>query len=227
MNPGDARPIETEIVLVGGGHSHVAVLRAFGMKPVPGVRLTLVARDAFTPYSGMMPGYIAGHYDHDQCYVDLGPLCQFAGARLIHAPATGLDPETRRLSVEGRPALRYDVLSLDIGSSTDIDDIPGALEHGLPIKPLDRFLVRLDAFEPNLVPGSPIVVAGGGAGGAELALALAHRLRHLRPQITLVTNTSSLLPAHAPAARFSMHKLLRRQGVTVKAGSAVASANLV
>ena len=223
MNPGDARPIETEIVLVDGGHSHVAVWRAFGMTPEPGVRLTLVARDAFTPYSGMMPGYIAGHYAHDQCYVDLGPLCQFAGARLIHAPATGLDPESRRLSVKGRPPLRYDVLSIDIGSSTDIDDIPGALEHGLPIKPLDRFLARLDAFEANLSAGSPIVVAGGGAGGAELALALAHRLRHLSPQVTLVTNTPTLLPTHAPAVRSSMQKLLSRQGVTVASGSGIAA----
>ncbi len=223
MQSGAARPVTTEIVLVGGGHAHVAVVRAFGMKPEPGVRLTLVARDAFTPYSGMMPGHVAGHYDHDACHIDLGPLCQFAGVRLIHAPAIGLDPEARRLSIEGRPPLRYDLISLDIGSTTHISEIPGADACGIPIKPLDRFLERLEALERGLAFGAPICVAGGGAGGAELALALKYRLRHLNPTVTLVTDTSTLLPTHAPAVRRAMQRLLQRQGVSVITRNALAA----
>ena len=102
----DPTPIQTEIVLVGGGHAHVAVLKMFGMKPEPGVRLTVIARDTFTPYSGMIPGYIAGHYAHEECHIDLGPLCRFAGARLIHAEASGIDPEAKRVFMPDRPPLR-------------------------------------------------------------------------------------------------------------------------
>src|ERR1700691_1833621 len=144
MQPGGptTTPIAQDLVLVGGGHAHVHVLKRFGMRPEPGVRVTLIARDTETPYSGMLPGYVAGHYRLDECHIDLMRLARFAGARLIHDEAIGLDHDRREVLCRALPRIRYDVVSLDIGITPRHDPIPGAAEHTVAVKPIDRFAER-------------------------------------------------------------------------------------
>ena len=119
-------PVLRDLVLVGGGHSHVGVLRAFGMKPEPGVRVTVVCTDVDTPYSGMLPGYIAGHYGFDDVHIDLGRLAAFAGARLIRDTVIGIDRDRRRVVLPDRPAVPYDLVSINTGSTPDTSRIRGA-----------------------------------------------------------------------------------------------------
>ncbi|WP_158047594.1 selenide, water dikinase SelD [Skermanella pratensis] len=224
MMPTDS--VHAELVLVGGGHSHVQVLRSFGMRPMPGVRVTLVTRDVETPYSGMLPGFIAGHYGHDACHIDLMKLAGFAGARLIHAEAAGLDRENRAVLLSGRPPVRYDVLSLDIGSTPRAHDVPGAAEHTTAVKPVDRLAGRWAALVER-VRGADrrldVVVVGGGAAGVELALAIDHRLKGLmaaegkaalRPRVVLVTR-GRLLANDSARVRARFDRLLAERGVAV------------
>src|SRR5471030_606619 len=110
-----AGPIDTDIVLIGGGHAHVHVLAAFAMRPLPGTRLTLITRDLETLYSGMLPGVIAGLYTSDQAHIDLVRLAAATGTRVIHAEATGLDRENKRVLLAGRPPIAYDLVSIDVG----------------------------------------------------------------------------------------------------------------
>ncbi|MEQ9640432.1 MAG: selenide, water dikinase SelD [Alphaproteobacteria bacterium] len=215
-------PITHDIVLVGGGHSHVAVLKRFAMRPVPGARLTLVTRDAVTPYSGMLPGMIAGHYTHDEAHIDLRKLATFAGARLYHTAADGIDPLRREVRCVDRPAVPYDLLSIDIGSAPRQAGIEGAREHALPVKPVDGFLEGLAAIEARAKPGFRIVVIGGGAGGVELALSLRHRLRAVPDlSVTVVSDSAEPLPNHAPAVRRLVARFARDAGVAIKTGTRV------
>ncbi|WP_448204886.1 selenide, water dikinase SelD [Azospirillum sp. sgz302134] len=220
-------PVEQDLVLVGGGHAHVHVLKSFGMRPVRGVRLTLVARDVETPYSGMIPGMIAGHYTHDDCHIDLWRLARFAGARMVHAEAVGLDRAARRVLLRGRPPLRYDLLSLDIGSRPALDP-PGAAGHAIPLKPIDGLTERWRRLSDRLCAAAePLHVAmvGGGAAGVEVALSMQHALRHrcpaALPRLTLVTR-GRLLAGQPDAAARIFRRVLGERGIALREEAEVA-----
>ena len=121
-----ASPVLRDIVLIGGGHSHVGVLRQFAMRPLPGVRLTVICTDTDTPYSGMLPGYIAGHYRFEEAHIDLRRLAEFAGARYYRDEVTGIDRAARKVVCRQRPPVGYDALSINIGSTPQLGQVPGA-----------------------------------------------------------------------------------------------------
>ena len=228
MQPG-AAPVRTDILLVGGGHAHVEVLRRFGMRPEPGVRLTLVAREPLTPYSGMVPGLTAGHYGHDEAHIDLAPLATFAGARLVLGEVHALDPVRREVQVAGRPSIGFDLASLDIGSEPSTAGIEGA-EHALAVKPVDRFLEGWSRIETQVIEAGGnfrLLVVGAGAGGVELALSLRHRLRTRlsdgglpphRPQVAIASADDHILPAHARPTRRRLSRALAADGIKVLTG---------
>ncbi|MDZ7825284.1 MAG: selenide, water dikinase SelD [Gammaproteobacteria bacterium] len=219
------QPVLRDIVLVGGGHSHVGVLKRFGMKPVPGVRLTLVCRDTHTPYSGMLPGYIAGHYSYDEVHIDLSRLAEFAGARFYRDEATGLDRANRRVLCKGRPPVPYDRLSINIGSAPQVGRVPGAADHAVPVKPIhqfnDRWMALLERVRNH--PGKTrIILVGGGAGGVELTLAMQFRLRNelaamgrdpSELEFHLFTADDRVLPTHPPRVRRAFERKLVARGV--------------
>ncbi|MBL8834702.1 MAG: FAD-dependent oxidoreductase, partial [Alphaproteobacteria bacterium] len=227
-----ATPIVKDLVLIGGGHAHVQVLKNFGMRPMPGVRLTLIARDIDTPYSGMLPGYIAGHYSFDDCHIDLAPLARFAGVRLYHTEAIAIDRSARSVLCRERPPVPYDVLSIDIGSRPKAHDVPGAAEHATPVKPIDRFAARwLDLVSRVGSHSGPfrIGVVGGGAGGVEVLLAMRHRLRALdlaagrdpdRLSFLLVT-AGALLATHTPKVAAIFGRVLAERGVEIRVDAPV------
>ena len=226
-------PVVKDIVLIGGGHAHVSVLRKFGMKPMPGVRLTVVTRDIHTPYSGMLPGYVAGHYGWDDVHIDLGPLARFAGARLYHGEVEGLDLAERVVHVPGRPPVHYDLVSINTGSRPRTIDVPGAREHALPVKPIDQWLEHWQALQERARASRGefrVLVVGGGAGGVELALSTQHRLRGLlreqgddasRLHYTLLTDGPDILPTHNAGVRRRFARVLAERGIAVHANSKV------
>ncbi len=210
----------TDLVLLGAGHAHVEVLRRFARQPERGVRLTLIAREPQTPYSGMLPGLIRGDYSFDQAHIDLAPLASAAGARLIVAAVTAIDPDRCAVAITGRPEVGFDLLSVNIGGVPAMPD-----GGGIPVKPIGRFLDQLAALEASLPAGARIAVIGGGPAGTELALALAHRLG-ARMRLVLVTAASEPLAGAPSRARAVARAALVEAGVEIACGvSAGALAN--
>jgi len=206
-----------ELVLVGGGHSHVQVVKAFAMRPQPGLRLTLVSREYDTPYSGMLPGCVAGRYDRAAMHIDLARLCAFAGARFLVDAVHGLDPVRRELRLDAHPPLRYDLLSLNTGATPRLPEAvaPDMVDRVVAVKPIGRFLPRWQALRQQVAGGQRVVVVGGGAGGVELALAM----RNVLPaDVELGLVTDRLLPDLAPAATTRLRAALDRHGVALTQG---------
>ena len=224
------QPILRDIVLIGGGHSHVGVLKSFGMKPIPGVRLTLICTDMHTPYSGMLPGYVAGHYDYDAVHIDLSRLAAFAGARLYRDEVVGIDRTNQKVICKSRPAVPYDQLSINIGSTPQLQGVPGAAEHVVAVKPIrnfnDRWLQLLERVRTNTAHAgkTTIAVVGAGAGGVELLLAMQFRLRNELTQLGrnpdeltfhLLTSSDTILPTHNAGVRSRFDTVLAQRGVQV------------
>ena len=229
----DSTPIVKDLVLAGGGHSHVIVLKRFGMKPMPGVRITLISRDVETPYSGMLPGHVAGHYTHDDVHIDLGPLARFANARFYRDEVIGLDPAGRKVICRSRPPVPYDVLSIDVGSAPRMHDVPGAAGAVAPVKPIGSFVARWNALvERVLATDRPmrIGVVGAGAGGVEMVLAMRHGLRTrlraaggdpARLSFELFAAGAEVLPRSPPRVRAAFARVLAVRGVRVHVNARV------
>ena len=227
------QPVLRDIVLVGGGHSHVGVLKSFGMKPIPGVRITLICTDMHTPYSGMLPGYVAGHYDFDEVHIDLSRLAVFAGARLYRDEVTGLDRINKKVLCRSRPPVPYDQLSINIGSTPQLRQVPGATEFTVAVKPIqrfnDRWLALLDRVQHH-AGKLTIAVVGAGAGGVELLLAMQFRLRNEMQKwgrnpddlvFHLFTDAANILPTHNTSVRRRFDAVLAARGVVVHRNAGV------
>lgn len=211
-------PIVRDVMLVGGGHSHALLIRRWAMKPLAGVRLTLVSRDVMTPYSGMLPGLVAGHYDVDEVHIDLLRLCHWASVRFIRAEVTGVDAERRCITLRDRPEISWDVLSLDTGSTPDFG-VPGAAEYSTPVKPVSAFHARWTSIESRLradpTSSLSVGVVGSGAGGFELVMALRHALPRERVRCHWFLRQASPLAERPPRLGARAHALAEGAEVTV------------
>ena len=226
-------PILKDLVLIGGGHSHVTVLKKFGMRPMPGVQLTVICRDVHTPYSGMLPGLIAGHYSFDAAHIDLGPLTRFAGARLYHDEAVGIDFEKKSVRCQSRPDVPYDVVSINIGSTPSTRKIPGAPELVVPVKPINNFVSRWENLKSRVLNANrrlTIVTVGAGAGGVELTLAIQFALRRLLeaadraddlPEFHLLAASDDVLQTHNEKVRRKFRRILSQRRVQVHTNARV------
>jgi pyridine nucleotide-disulfide oxidoreductase family protein len=196
------------LVLLGGGHAHLFVLEAFAREQ-PDAVVSLITPDALTPYSGMMPGVIAGHYDYRQACIDLAPLAARAGCALRLDAAVSLDAAQRQIRLASGEVIDYDLLSIDTGSTPRIPDLPGADTCGHPVKPIGQLL---DSWHTARAARSAAVV-GAGAAGVEIIMALHHRQPRMR--CTLIDRAPCLLDGLPVRLQRRVTAELERQRIEV------------
>jgi selenide,water dikinase len=212
------------LVLVGGGHAHLHVLRQIARQPIADTEVVLVSPGDSHYYAGMVPGYVQGQYESDALRFDLAALARCAGARLVRATADRVDVAQRAV-VTGDESLPFDLCSLDVGSDAEGGRVPGMREHAITLHPISH-AVELRARVDGLVASAAlplVVVVGGGAGGAEIAFAIQRRLR-AAPHggtVTIVERGREVLGDFAPKVRQLVHRLLRERGIGLVFGSRV------
>ena len=215
------------LVLLGGGHSHVHVLEAFARQPPKDTVVTLLTPGPLQIYSGMLPGWLAGHYRLRACAISVAALARRAGAAFIRGRAVGLDTHARRVLCADGSSLPYDLLSIDTGAVADLSTLPGAERHVLPVRPIDRLVHGCAALlaRTESRPRSTITLIGGGAAGIELALALRHRLRREadagRLHLRVVSADARLLPGHPARVGALLARHLDLRGIELRSGRRV------
>ncbi len=216
-------PLTRDLVLIGGGHTHALILRKWGMRPLPGTRVTVINPDPTAPYSGMLPGFVAGHYERDQLDIDLIKLARFSGARLIIGAVDDIDTKARLIHVAGRPPIAYDIASIDIGITSAMPRLPGFSDAAVPAKPLGPFAAKWDAYRAHVTDAS-VAVIGGGVAGAELAMGMAHALRVLNKEGRVhLIDRGEILKEFQTDTRHMLLDALENAGVKTRANSAISA----
>ena len=215
------------LVLVGGGHAHLEVLRDLAESPDESLSVTLVTPHSWFTYTGMIPGYVAGHYEIDDLTVDLKALCERARVERVTSTATLVSALAREVICSNGVVVPYDVLSLDVGSQPLIGGARGVEKHAIVIRPLEKMLKGWSDVLVRVRDGriGAITVVGGGAAGVELALAMEYRLRQelglAWAHVRLIANTSRVAPEFPASARRRLERKFARRNVGLHLDSAV------
>ena len=214
------------LVLAGGGHTHALLLKALQKYPLP-CRLILLSSTRYTPYSGMLPGVIAGIYQPEEAHIDLKALAESCNSEFIEDEITALTADSNELTTLSGQTLKYDALAINTGSTQQrvIDGL-----DCISIKPVNRFLAwlseelqeRLKQFEQQSEIFN-LVIVGGGAAGVEVAMALKERFGYSTVLTVHIITSNGVVPGHSRAVRQLVNNELARKGIRVNAGFQVAS----
>ncbi len=215
------------LVLLGGGHAHIEVLRELAEKPVVGMTCTLVTPYPRLIYTGMVPGVIAGHYKLEECAIGVEGLAQRARVEFVQGAAARVDPIAREVVCADGGVIPYDVLSMDVGSHPLVGQAKGVREHAVLVRPMESLMNGWGSVLARARAGSirSITIVGGGAAGVELSFAMDYRLRRElaapTPHVRVITNTPLLLHEFPEGARRRINQRLAKRNIGSHVSSTV------
>ena len=207
-------PINNDLVLIGGGHSHIMLMMELSQKPIQGNRITLISKEIDTPYSGMIPGFIEGIYTWRETHIDLYKLCFKLNIRFIHSEVLEISAINKEIILKQRPKIKFDVLSINTGIKSNNKTIKGALKYCVPVKPISKLS---DNFLTEIKKNNNIAFIGGGPASVELALGLQKRFKNKKSnfKISIITGKNGLLSSFPPKTRKVAKQTLQNTQINV------------
>ena len=215
------------LVLLGGGHAHVEVLRVLAEQPDATREVTLVTPYPWLTYSGMVPGLFAGHYELDDCTIDLQGLSSRAEASLILTTASLVSARESEVVLSNGEVIPYDVLSINVGSVARFGATRGVEKHATVLRPLEKAVKAYNdvLFRAREGRMATVTVVGAGAAGVELAMAMNHRFRRdlfeAAPHVRVLGESDTIVPELPLGARLRLRARMRAAGVEAQLGSPV------
>ncbi len=211
------------VLLVGGGHAHIAALRALRQRPDTGLQITLVSRQVHTIYSGALPGYVAGHWPLKDTLIDVRALCSETGTHFLELDVTALDAAKKTVTCNDGSSLTFDTACIDVGTRTKDVGVAGSAGRAVsPIKPFGEFIPAWESFLERVRSGTSegnVLILGAGLAGIELAAAIRHRLdafpRSLKSHVTIADSAGSTSPRSSSALRTALHRALQKRRIDI------------
>jgi selenide, water dikinase len=212
--------VKKTLLLIGGGHAHIEVLRQLALHPPNNADVALFNPTASAWCGGMLPGVIAGHYEPSAAKVNLWALCQRARVRFFETPVLSLDATRRVLGSGIGEQHRFDMASLDVGCvSRTIPTLSGS--YVVTARPIEPMLAAIAEFESVRSSALMVRFVGGGALTVELALALGHRWRDAKNRRLAIVADARLMEAYGKRARLIALRACKQFGVEVFENSPV------
>jgi len=233
-------PPKKTLILAGAGHAHIGMLRrlsAARLKDADTIEadIHLISEQPQTIYSGMLPGWMAGHYQLHDISIDIKSLCVRAGVRFIQQSLVQVNAASNKVVTTGNEQtdFDYDVLSLNTGADTDMrwlrdhkdqndyrsdSDDSDANTDVIAIRPLSTFITQWQRILKDAQSSEKyqLAIIGAGAAAIELVMAAQVALRNINRnhQVTLVCG-ENLLSGFNSGFRQRVIQQLHRHDITI------------
>ncbi|WP_416730982.1 NAD(P)/FAD-dependent oxidoreductase [Fictibacillus sp. JL2B1089] len=197
----------TKLLLIGGGHAHLSILRSLLHEEISDLEVTLITSSKFQYYSGMFSGFTEGQYDEDEIRIDLESLCSRASVSFIEDTIISFDPMQKVLLGFSGGIYSFDVISFDIepwSSSELISTSELIPKHHL-----------LDKLKKVRTSDSPVII-GNAAEAIEMALSITswRKKYNMSKTVTLISS-SSLLHSFGGKATKKIKEIAHHQNLEI------------
>ena len=214
------------LVFAGAGHAHLYSLRRTRELVEGGLDVVLVNPGRFLYYSGMAPGLLSRIYRPEEARIDVRYLVEKGGGRFVKDRVKEIRPKSGEVLLEGGDSIRYDAMSVALGSEVPAKDLSPVGDCVVPVKPLENIVSlrgKLQEPENGLGHEPRVLVVGGGPAGCEVACNTERAFEEhgIDGRVTIANAGDALLESAPGRARREIEGLLRSRGVEVLLGSEI------